>query len=445
MENVDLLSDLIKPTGKQREFLQTVLDKDFVLYGGAAGGGKSYILRWSLVYLLTRWYFDTRIRGIRVGLFCEDYPTLKDRHLSKIKYEFPAWLGTYRETDHEFKLSPEYGEGVISFRNLDDTSKYLSSEFAVIAIDELTQNDQTVFDFLRMRLRWPGIDRPKFIAATNPGSKGHGWVKALWVDRQFPRELTEYKDRFAFVSAKLADNPYLSPSYVEDMQTLPEHLRKAYTEGSWDIFAGQVFTEWSRDKHIVTPFAIPSSWTRIRSLDWGFSKPYCVLWSAIDQDGTAWIYRELYGATGINIGSQETAAEVGKNVLNLELGEAISYGVADPACWQKTQSGTTQLYSIYDHFREAGVEWQRADNDRIAGKNEVHTRLRDGKLKVFANCVNLIRTLPALVYDDRLTKIEDVDTDQEDHAYDSLRYLLMSRRSKNKGWDSSRNRVGGRL
>jgi len=217
------------------------------------------------------------------------------------------------------------------------------------------------------------------------------------------------------------------------MQTLPEHLRRAYADGSWDVFAGQVFTEWSRDKHVITPFSLPLSWTKIRAMDWGFSKPYCILWGAIDQDGTVWIYRELYGSNGINIGSQETAQEVAKKIVNLETGEAIAYGVADPACWQKTQSGVNQLYSIYDHFRSNGVDWQRADNDRIAGKNEIHTRLRDGKIKAFSTCANLIRTLPTLVYDERLTKLEDVNTDQEDHPYDCLRYLLMSRRPKLPG------------
>lgn len=426
MSNTRIIDDLIKPTPRQREFLRTMLSNVYTLYGGAAGGGKSYILRWSLVYLLIRWFGRTKIRGIRVGLFCEDYPSLQDRQLSKVRMEFPEWIGVYKESTHELTLSPELGEGVLCFRNLDKPSKYLSSEFAAIAIDELTLNDQTMFDFLRMRLRWPGIEDTKFIAGTNPGGKGHGWVKNLFVDSNLPAELQPYRDKIAFVRAKVTDNPHLPQSYIDNLNTLPEALRKAYLDGSWDVFAGQVFTEWSVDKHVVTPFALPDNWTRIRAMDWGFTKPYCVLWGAVDNDGTIWIYRELYGCKPgmADVGTQETAQEVADKVKFLEQGEAIVYGVADPACWAHTGHGG---FSIAEHFGNSNVYWRKADNDRIAGKNEVHTRLRDGKIKFFNTCRGVIRTLPTLVYDDKATKLEDVDTTQEDHPYDTLRYLLMSR------------------
>lgn len=431
---MNIINDLIKPTPRQREFMQVMLDNIYTLYGGAAGGGKSYIIRWTLVYLLIRWFKLTGIKGIRVGLFCEDYPSLEDRQLSKVKLEFPEWIGVYKDKNHELTLSSELGEGVLCFRNLDKPSKYLSSEFAAIAIDELTLNDQTIFDFLRMRLRWPGITDTKFIGGTNPGGKGHGWVKNMFVDGNLPKELEPYRNKIAFVKAKVTDNPHLSQSYIDNLNTLPEHMRKAYLEGSWDIFAGQVFTEFDRDTHVVEPFALPPSWTRIRSMDWGFTKPYEVLWGAVDQDGTIWIYRELYGCKAgmADVGTQETAQEVAIKVKTLEQGEAIVYGVADPACWAKTGHNG---YSIYEYFAKEQVYWQQADNERIAGKNEVHTRLRDGKVKIFSTCQGLIRTLPTLVYDTKASNIEDVDTTQEDHPYDTFRYLLMSRpmnRNKNK-------------
>ena len=153
MSKTNLFRDVIRPTPKQKEFLRAVKSNIYTLYGGAAGGGKSYILRWGLIWLLIDWFIQTGIKGIRVGLFCEDYPSLDDRQISKIKMEFPEWLGSYKESNHEFTLNDELGGGVICFRNLDKPSKYLSSEFAAIAIDELTLNSRDVFDFLRMRLR----------------------------------------------------------------------------------------------------------------------------------------------------------------------------------------------------------------------------------------------------------------------------------------------------
>ena len=227
MSKTNLFRDVIRPTHKQKEFLRAVKQNIYTLYGGAAGGGKSYILRWGLIWLLIDWFIKTGIKGIRVGLFCEDYPSLDDRQISKIKMEFPEWLGTYKESNHEFTLNDELGGGVICFRNLDKPSKYLSSEFAAIAIDELTLNSRDVFDFLRMRLRWTGISDTKLIAATNPGGKGHMWVKDLFIDRNFTKEMQPFADKIAYIQARASDNPHLSQSYIDALNTLPEKLRKA--------------------------------------------------------------------------------------------------------------------------------------------------------------------------------------------------------------------------
>ncbi len=226
-------SDMVNLFEKQKEALNATKKFKFVLYGGSVGAGKSYLLRWACIYWLL--YFAAKMNkdGVRAGLFCEDYPSLNDRHLSKIKTEFPDWLGTYNEQRHEFTLAPEYGSGVLCFRNLDDPSKYLSVEFAIEAVDEVNRNPISMFTLLRTRLRWPGIKDVKFIAACNP--VGEAWVKNFWVKRLFPENEREEQE-FFFVKALPTDNPHLDPSYFDSLRSLPEAERKAFLEGNWDAF-----------------------------------------------------------------------------------------------------------------------------------------------------------------------------------------------------------------
>lgn len=232
-DEITKFSDLANFLPKQKEAQEASKRFKFTLYGGTLGSGKSYWLRWMMVYWLVKLHAKYGLEGIRAGLFCEDYPSLNDRHLSKVKYEFPAWLGTYNAQFHEFKLAPEYGSGVIAFRNLDDPEKYLSVEFAVMGVDEINRNNAITFRELRKRLRWAGIKEVKFLAACNP--IGEAWVKNWWVKRMFPPEEKEQYE-FVFVPALPTDNPYLDESYYKSLESLPEAQRKAFLEGNWDSF-----------------------------------------------------------------------------------------------------------------------------------------------------------------------------------------------------------------
>ena len=183
--------DINKNQFRALQLLDSGLIK-FLLFGGALGGGKSRFLRWYLVRRLLKLFEKYRIRDIPVMLACEDYPALKDRQLVKLFKEFPKWLGQHT-ANHKiygncFLLEPEYGSGALCFRNLDDPSKYMSSEWAAIGVDELTKNKYGTFTDLRMRLRYPGIPdiECQFVGGTNPGGIGHGWVKQLWMTKQFP-------------------------------------------------------------------------------------------------------------------------------------------------------------------------------------------------------------------------------------------------------------------
>lgn len=231
-ENVKF-SELSNFFPKQREAQEASKRFKFTLFGGSVGSGKSRWLRWMMIYWLMKYYAKYNIKGVRAGLFCEDYPSLNDRHLTKVKFEFPDWLGKFNESKHEFTLAPEYGSGIIAFRNLDDPSKYLSVEFAVIGIDEINRNPKATFDMLRSRHRWPGIKDVKFLAGCNP--LGEAWVKNMWVKRMFPPDEKEQYE-FVFVPALPTDNPHLDASYYKSLESLPEAQRKAYLEGNWDAF-----------------------------------------------------------------------------------------------------------------------------------------------------------------------------------------------------------------
>ena len=218
---------------KQKEAQLASKRFKFVLYGGSLGSGKSHWLRWMMLYWLMKYYAKYDKKGIRVGLFCEDYVSLNDRHLTKIKFEFPNWLGKFNESKHEFTLAPEYGSGIIAFRNLDDPEKYLSVEFAAMGVDEINRNPVSTFRELRKRLRWEGIPDVKFMAACNP--IGEAWVKNMWVKRLFPPEEKEQYE-FVYVPALPTDNPYLPQEYYKSLESLPEAQRKAYLEANWDAF-----------------------------------------------------------------------------------------------------------------------------------------------------------------------------------------------------------------
>ncbi len=427
------LMDLIHPSSKQKVAFQKMKTHKFLLYGGAMYGGKSYFLRWALVVLLIYYFRKYKKKSVIVGLFCEDYPALKDRHLSKIDMEFPNWLGTMH-SDHKsygksFILNSVYGSGVIAFRNLDDASKYASAEFAAIAVDELTKNTEDKFTALRHRLRWAGIEDVKFIAGTNPGSIGHAWVKKRWMDRQFEAEEQE-ADEFVYVPAKYTDNPNKNKSYELTLNSLPPKLARAFRDGDWDTFEGQYFEEWNREIHTCEPFTIPTHWMRFLWMDYGYSAPSAVSWAALDEVGRIYVYRELY-QTGLTY--KELAKKIKKMTPEWERPLLETNMVCDPAVFakkgedEKERSGTEQISEATDGW----LEFRRGNNDRINGWGIMRDYLKPfkyengitAKLIFFKTCREAIRTIPALVYDS--IRVEDVDTKGDDHIADEVRYGIM--------------------
>jgi hypothetical protein len=285
-------------------------------------------------------------------------------------------------------------------------------------------------------------------ATTNPGGRGHHWVKKMFIDpapynKSFDAtdvetgEVLRYpaghekagKPLFKrrFIPARLSDNPYLSSAgdYEAMLLSLPEQQRRQLLEGDWDIKEGAAFTEFNRDIHVVEPFTIPSNWVKFRACDYGYGSYSGVLWFAVSPSEQLIVYREHYV-------SKVLATDLADQILELESGDGnIKYGVLDSSLWHKR--GDTGP-SLAEQMIMKGCRWRPSDRSRgsrVAGKNEIHRRLQidefteEPRLVIFSNCTNLVAQLPALPIDKK--NPEDIDTTSEDHLYDALRYGIMSR------------------
>lgn len=424
-------------TKTQRAFMEA--DADEVLFGGAAGGGKSYgQLTDALLYALK--YPKSRQLILR-----KTFPELEHSMIFTSLSFYPKEVCRYSSTSKKwFFVNGSLIEfGYCAAKT--DVLRYQGAEYDVIRFDELTHFTEDQYTYLISRIR--GVNPyPKMVkSSTNPGGIGHTWVKRRFIDGFSPNVVHTDEEtgiKRLFIPSKVTDNVFLMKAdadYVKRLHQLPENERKALLLGEWNIFDGQVFTEWRnsafgrktrRWSHVIEPFKIPKEWRRFRAFDFGYAKPFAVSWFAIDHDGRAYNYRELYGCTGrADEGVKWTAAKIAEEIRKIESSEDKDChitGYADPAIWNSTGSSEG---SIAEMMERCGVFFEKGNNDRLAGKMQVHNRLAfddEGlpMLYFFENCKNIIRTLPQLGYDP--TRPEDVNTGQEDHLYDALKYFLMS-------------------
>ena len=260
----------------------------------------------------------------------------------------------------------------------------------------------------------------------NPGGVGAHWVKKRYIDPSPPNESFKGSDGLTrkFIPARLDDNPYLANDgrYEQMLKALPPTQRRQLLEGDWEVAEGAAFTEFDRFVHIVDPFEIPLHWERLKGIDYGYASESACVWGAVDKtDGTLIIYRELY-RKGL------LATELARLITEMEINDPFSVpGVLDTACWNRT--GTTGP-TVGETLVKAGHKLRRADKNRVAGKIQIHEYLKvqqsgRPKLQIFNTCPNLIRELQSIPLDK--SNPEDVDTHAPDHAYDALRYLIMSR------------------
>ena len=432
------------PQPKQ-EFLHKT-NATFILYGGAAGGGKSKALRMDLV----AWCLQ--IPGIQAYLFRRTLPELEDNHIRFIRDELPAKAGTYNETKHIFTFHNGSALHFCYAQRDDDIKQHQGAEMHVFAADEAALMSEFQLSYIMTRNRLGGFRErvpekfrpflPRALFGSNPGGPGHHWLKANFIDRgpsMTPFFHQEYQRKAIFIPAKMADNRFIDKGYEYQFVGLPVEYAKALKDGDWDAVVGQALPA-TRDRHMVDPFPIPRHWTRFVSIDWGMAKPFAVCWFAVSDGQTnggkflaknaVILYREWYGWNGQrNQGSRMPAALVGKKILEIEQenDERPDYRVADSSMWS-TQDGPSPAEAmIYDNDMALQSTGRK---DRAALYSNaiayLHGDVDGPRFFAFSSCEHFWRTVPALTMD--LTNPEKgYDSDQEDHLADAVLYGLYSR------------------
>jgi PBSX family phage terminase large subunit len=409
---------------KQYEFHNATADE--VLYGGSAGGGKSYSIIWDAVT------FGLSHPKLNIAIFRKTYPELEKSIILEALKVIPAHWYNYNKHEHRMYLKATGSILDFNYCQYDsDVYNFQSAQYDREYFDELTHFNKFVYVYLMSRCRTTkeGV-KAQIKCASNPGNIGHEWVKKRFIEDAKPNAVTKRVDpetgaeyTTQFIPARLSDNKYLAESgdYENMLKRLPEEERRMLLEGDWTILKGQYFSEFRYDIHVVKPFTIPEYWTKIRCMDWGWTKPSAILWIAFDPEGNAYCYKEL-------IATETTDQQLAKKIHDMSEGESIAYTMADPALWSTTQFERGE--SIAYRLANMGIPMIKGDNNRIAGWNLIHSYLeftdkKPPKLKIFENCHYLIDTLPGLIRDEN--KPEDLDTRGEDHAADALRYGLMTK------------------
>ena len=448
---------------KQGEALNTVATE--VLYGGAAGGGKSHLMRVAAVI------WCSVIPGLQVYIFRRIRDDLIKNHMEGPKgfrALLAAWVTMGFATIVEDEIRFWNGSKIFlcHCKDAKDVYKYQGAEIHVLLIDELTHFTEAMYRYLRSRVRMVGVAVPgnmagrfpRILCGSNPGNIGHLWVKQFWIEGAQPFDLRLMGEADGgmlrqFIPALLDDNPSMAtddPGYEGKLAGLgSDALVRAMRYGDWDIIEGAFFDCWDRLRHVIEPLALPDHLHRFRSADWGSAKPFSVGWWAVLSDpmtvnvaastkrielprGCMVRYREWYGAKSPNVGLKLTAEEVGRGIAERERNDPKGMtGVIDPAAFAEDGGP-----SIAERMGSAGIYWSRADNKRVAqagamgGWDQMRARLKgdeDGRpmLVTFSTCLDSIRTIPVLQHDP--DRPEDLDTDGEDHAADEWRYGCMAR------------------
>ncbi len=399
-------------TKKQKAFIDASAQE--VLFGGAAGGGKSY------GQIVDALLFALKYKGSKQLVLRRTFAEL-DKSLIRCALSlYPREIYTFNSSSHIMKFK---NGSVIDFgycANENDVYQYQSAEYDVVRFDELTHFTEAQYLYLISRVRGANGYPKQIKSSTNPGGIGHSWVKKRFIDqgiRNLPFMAEDGMQRI-FIPSLLSDNDFLKtgdPEYEKRLLALPEKEKKALLYGDWDIFEGQYFSEFNKDIHICEAFTVPKNWRKYRTIDYGLDRLVC-LWIAVSPEGCAYVYREL-AKSDLAI-SQSARAILERTPPD----EEIYATLAPPDLWARSQESGKSKAAL---FSEYGINFTKTSNDRETGwlaiKELLQTKDNNPGLIIFSFCTELIRCLPALVRDK--LKPSDCANEPHDitHAPDALR------------------------
>lgn len=411
---------------------------------GNRGGGKTDVALAKFLQGVGRGWGDYW-RGI---MFRREYKHLDDLVVKSKRFfrrAFPKARFLASKGDYKW-VFPD-GEELL-FRTIKDAGDYWDfhgHEYPFVHFEELTNwPDDGAYEAMKSccRTSHPEVQRV-YMSNGNPFGAGHTWVKERFIDIGPPCTVVTDEDgnQRVRIHIDLTENVHLmasDPTYIKRLDAIGnEHLRRAWRHGDWDIVVGGFLQGvWDADVNVVDDFPIPVDWPRWRAMDWGFARPYSIGWYTISPEGIIYRYRELYGYGGkANVGTREDAAKVAERVkkieaLEIKAGCEFRRNPADSAIWAGN-GGLVQdgrEVTVGELFSKNGVRWypaKKGPGSRKSGAQVVIKLMAEGKFKVFRSCRHFLRTVPVLMPDE--DDWEDIDTEQEDHAWDELRYSLVSR------------------
>ena len=405
-----------RPSARQQEFFSS--KTKFVAYGGARGGGKSWALRRKLTLMCIKY------KGLSALLIRRSYPELRENHIRPLLSELHG-IASYNETQKVFTFANGSRIRLGYLETENDVSRYQGAEFDVIAIDEATQLSEYQYRALTACLRGTTNLPKRMYLTCNPGGIGHGWVKRLFIDREYTAG--ERAEDYSFIQALVYDNKELikhNPDYVRQLEALPVKMRDAWLFGRWDIFSGQFFTEFDEEVH-TSEFTLPENVVRYAAIDYGLDM-LAVVFVAVDENSRAYVYDEICEKDLIVSRAAERIAEKAAGVK-------ISAFIAPSDLWSRQKDSGK---SISELFSENGIPLTKISGSRSEGWLSLKEWLKKEKrgdgstssaMIIHRRCKNLISCLPRLIYDDKNPNDCSTKPHEITHITDALRYFAHSR------------------